>query len=102
MGLHTRDIARQFGDDKNAQAAQQVADIKIMQKVNSAHREAFREKFPNQVEHCLRLVMERLQAGLDKRDGVDAGRVDTWKLTPGELADLSEAARHLNEIRRGF
>jgi len=102
MGLYTDGIARQFGDDKSSHAAKQVADVKILQKVNAAHREAFKEKFPNQVEHCLRLTMERLQVGLDKRDGVDTSRVDTWKLTPGELADLAEAAYHLNEIRKGF
>jgi len=87
---------------RDEEAAQQVADVKILQKVNAAHREAFKEKFPGQVEHCLRLVMERLQAGLDKRDGVDTARVDTWRMTPGELADLCEAAHHLNQIRQGF
>ncbi len=43
-----------------------VEDTRILQKVNAAHRVAFREKFPGQIEHCLRLVTERLQAGLRK------------------------------------
>ena len=85
---------------KTAQA--QVADTKILQKVNAVHREAFLVKYPSQVEHCLRLVMERLQAGLDKRDAVDITNPETWKLTPGEIADLAEAAGHLENIRRGF
>jgi len=83
-------------------ALKQAEDVRIMQKVNAASRDAFGIKYPGQVEHCLRLVMERLQAGLDKRDAVDIARPDTWRLTPGELADLSEAAYHLNEIRKGF
>jgi len=49
----------------------QVAEIKIMQKVNAAHRESFAQKYEGQIEHILRLLCERLQAGLDKRDGVD-------------------------------
>jgi hypothetical protein len=34
-----------------------VQDTKILQKVNAAHRVAFADKYPSQVEHCLRLVM---------------------------------------------
>jgi len=83
-------------------AQQQVSDVKILQKVNRLHRDAFAEKYPGQVEHCLRLVMERLQAGLDKRDGVDIADPDTWRLTTQELSDLACCAHRLNEIRRGF
>ena len=83
-----------------AKEQQRLADdTKILQKVNAAHREAFVTKFPGQVEHCLRLVMERLHAGLDKRDGVDVARPNTWRLSPAEIADLSEAARYLHTIR---
>jgi len=76
-----------------------LQDVKILQKVNRVHREAFVEKFPGQVEHCLRLVMERLQAGLDKRDGVDPSRPDTWRMSTVEIADLAEAANYLTQIR---
>jgi hypothetical protein len=78
----------------------QLADVKILQKVNRVHREAFAEKFPGQLEHCLRLVMERLQAGLDKRDGVDPGNPDTWRMNSAEIANLAEAAQRLTEIRK--
>ena len=78
-----------------------VADTKILQKVNSAHRDAFSIKYPGQVEHCLRLVMERLQLGLDKRDGSDPADPDTWRLTAGELASLAQTAHLLNAIRAG-
>ena len=83
-------------------SVRQAEDVKIMQKVNGAHREAFAEKYPGQVEHCLRLIMERLQVGLDKRDGVDIANPDTWRLNTAELADLAAAAKNLNEIRNGF
>lgn len=102
MGLYTEGIAKQFGDDRSQQAQRDLADVKIMQKVNGAHREAFREKYPTQVEHCLRLVMERLQAGLDKRGAVDITNPDTWLLPPVEIRDLAEAAHHLDQIRKGL
>jgi len=83
-------------------AARQTADVKILQKVNAASREAFGVKYPGQVEHCLRLVMERLQAGLDKRDGVDVGDPDTWRMSTVDLRDLAHAAELLNSIRQSF
>lgn len=83
-------------------AERQVADTKILQKINRAHREAFAEKYPGQVEHCLRLVMERLQAGLDKRDGVVIDDIKTWRMDTLEIKELAETAHYLNEIRKGF
>jgi hypothetical protein len=83
-------------------AEQQLADVKIMQKVNAVHRESFAAKYPGQIEHILRLTAERLQAGLDKRDGVDIANPDTWKLSPNELADLSEAMYYQHLIRQSF
>jgi hypothetical protein len=81
------------------EADRQLADIKILQKVNRAHREAFAERFDGQIEHILRLLCERLQTGLDKRGNVDITRVETWQLSPAELADLSEAIYHIHLIR---
>ena len=96
-------IPYQFTDEvQRGRAERQVQDVKIQQKINAAHREAFVEKFPGQTEHCLRLIMERLQVGLDKRDGVDVSRPETWKLSTVEIIDLAQAAHYLNEIRKGF
>jgi hypothetical protein len=81
-------------------ADRQLEDTRILQKVNGAHREAFREKYPGQVEHCLRLVMERLHAGLDKRAGVDVTDPNTWRLAAGEIAAITEAAERLHRIRQ--
>lgn len=83
-------------------ATQAAAEVKILQKVNAAHRDAFQFKYPGQVEHCLRLVMERLQLGLDKRTGVDPAHPATWRMSTRELADLAQCAQALDHIRRGF
>ena len=79
-----------------------VLDTKIQAKINAAHRGAFTEKFPGQIEHILRLLTERLQHGLDKREGVDISRVDTWRLMPNEIAELSQSIYHINEVRNSI
>jgi len=88
--------------DRQQRAAEQAADVRILQKVNAAHKDAFLAKYPSQVEHCLRLVMERLQAGLDKRDGCDVADPDTWRMTTQELHELAATARDLDHIRQNF
>lgn len=88
--------------DRQTLARQQTQDVQILQKVNAASREAFGAKYPGQVEHCLRLVMERLQAGLDKRSSVDVADPDTWRMSTQELRDLAHSAHLLDHIRRGF
>ena len=88
--------------DRQEVAATQVADTKILQKVNHSLRDAFNEKYPGQVDHCLRLIMERLHLGLDKRGGADPGDPDTWNLSSEELAALSTAAWNLHQIKTSF
>lgn len=105
MGLYSDGIARQRetqAESRQRLAQEQTADVKILQKVNAVHREAFREKYPAQIEHCLRLVMERLQAGLDKRGAVAIDDPSTWRMSTGELLDLARSAELLDSIRRGF
>lgn len=85
---------------KQRLADMQAQDTKILQKLNAAHRDAFTVKFPSQVEHCLRLTLERLQAGLDKRGEFDMTKPDTWILSTAEIADLAEAAERLHNIRK--
>ena len=80
--------------DSEIRQAQEVAKVRetlILQKINASHRIAFAEKFPGQCEHILRLLTERLQAGLDKRDGGIIDDPTTWKLSPTELKDISQA-----------
>ena len=78
--------------------ARQVLDVKILQKVNQANREAFREKLPGQSEHLLRLITERLHLGLDKRDGVRANDPDTWILSASEIEQLSVAMYNVYQV----
>jgi len=79
-----------------------VKDTLILQKINASHRVAFAEKFPGQCEHILRLLTERLQAGLDKRDGVLIEDVSTWKLSPQELKDLSKALEAIYFVHKSL
>jgi hypothetical protein len=46
--------------------------------------------------------MERLQAGLDKRDGCDVSDPTTWRMNTLEIQELANTAYLLNEIRKGF
>jgi len=88
---------------QSIQAAEKaVNETRILQKVNAVHREAFREKYPGQIEHILRLLCERLHLGLDKRDGVDVTDVATWRLTSAEIADLAEAVHYIHNIRQSL
>ena len=80
-----------------AQQERMVRDTLIMQKVNSAHREGFKVRFPGQVEHCMRLTAERLQAILTRKP-TDLADPATWNSTAEEIAHLSEALWHLSVI----
>ena len=77
-------------------------DIPILQKVGAVQREAFREKFPGQVEHMLRLTAERLQAVLTKRASTDVADPATWACTPRDIADLALALNYLQEVQRNL
>ena len=79
-------IAREQAD------ARKVEEVKIAQKVGAAHRAAFHEKFPGQVEHCMRLIAERLQKGLSKDAEVG--------LSDCSAKDLSWALRNLYLIHQ--
>ena len=79
-------IAREQAD------ARRVEEVKIAQKVNAAHRAAFREKFPGQIEHCMRLIAERLQKGLAKDAEVG--------LSDCSAKDLSWALLNLYKIHQ--
>ena len=85
---------------RQAQEEARTRDTLILQKINATHRVAFAEKFPGQLEHCLRLLTERLQAGLDKRDNVLLEDVATWKLSPTELKELCQAIEAIYFIRK--
>jgi len=87
-------------DIRAAIAAKQTQDTKIAQKVMAAHREAFQVRFPGQVEHCLRLTAERLQACLIKREGQDTGEPLTWAAQPDDILALARSLESLWIIHR--
>jgi len=69
---------------------QRAEETRIMQKVNAAHRVAFKQKFPGQIEHILRLIAERLQQGL-RKDQPDP-------ITDESVDHLSRALYNLYQI----
>ena len=72
--------------------ANRVQETIIQQKLGATHRAAFREKFPGQIEHCMRLIAERLQKGLAKDAEVG--------LSDCSAKDLSWALVNLYEIHQ--
>jgi hypothetical protein len=90
-------------DGMIAQAQQEriERDVKIMQKVNAAHRESFKARYPGQIEHCMRLTAERLQAVLTRKPA-ELSDPATWTATADEIAKLSEALWHLSVISQVY
>jgi len=78
-----------------------TADVLIQQKVNAAHREAFRTRFPGQVNHIMRLTAERLQAVLTRKPA-DMTDPSTWVATPFEIEALSKALYSLSIIAKAY
>ena len=78
--------AREKADERRVQ------ETLIAQKIGATHRAAFREKFPGQIEHCMRLIAERLQKGLAKDAEVG--------LSDCSAKDLSWALRNLYLIHQ--
>jgi len=84
----------------NAVEARRADETKILQKVNLANREAFVARMPGQIEHTMRLVMERLQHCLHKTPGTVLDTPDTWSATAAELACLTQSLWHLEQVRQ--
>lgn len=84
-----------------AQQQRMTRDTLILQKVNAAHREAFKTRFPGQVEHCMRLTAERLHQLLLKKPE-DLGNPETWACDTAEIRDMATALHLLVEINNQF
>jgi hypothetical protein len=95
-------IRRDVRDSEIRQAQQQrlARDTRMAQTVGEAHRLAFRDRFPGQLEHCMRLVSERLQSCLFKNDQCDLSRPETWNAGTADIRDLSEALWALEQVRQ--
>ena len=70
--------------------SQAIQDSAIYEKMTKPKVDQFEERMPTQVAHCLRLVLERLQLGMDKRSRI--------QITNEEVAQLSRAALDLYNI----
>ena len=86
---------------KQAQQERLVRDTLIMQKVNAAHRESFKSRFPGQIEHCMRLTAERLQAILTRKP-TDLADPSTWNCTAEEIRDLTIALDRLAKLHHNY
>lgn len=84
-----------------AQQERMARDTKILQKVNAANREAFTQRFPGQIQHCMRLVAERLQAVLTNKP-VDLANPETWTATAQEIQDLTQALDNLAKLNHAY
>jgi len=84
-----------------AQQDRMMRDTKIMQKVNAVNREAFVERFPGQIQHCMRLVAERLQAVLTNKP-TDLSNPETWTATAQEIRDLTQALDNLAKLNYAY
>lgn len=84
-----------------AQQERMTRDTLILQKVNAAHRESFKTRFPGQCEHIQRLIAERLQAILTRKP-TDLSNPDTWNCSADEIAKLSEALWHVSVISQMY
>ena len=78
-----------------------VKETLIMQKINNAHREAFRQKFPGQIEHCMRLTAERLQNLLVNKPD-DFSSTIGWSGTPDEILALSHGLYYLSIMNQHY
>ena len=84
-----------------AQQERMTRDTLIAQKINASHREAFKTRFPGQVEHCMRLVAERLQAVLTNKPA-DLANPETWTATAQEIQDLTQALDNLAKLNHAY
>ena len=71
-----------------------TADAQIISKLSAAHSLQFRQRFPGQVEHCQRLIAERLQQGLRK----DAAEI----MPAADIQALTAALHTLADLQRNY
>ena len=86
----------------NAVESRRADETKIMQKVNAVNREAFTQRFPNQIEHHMRLISERLQACLTKPQGFVLDQPNTWPASTDDIFALAHALKDLNTVRQDW
>jgi len=98
----TSDNTLRDGMIHNAVESRRADETKILQKVNAANREAFVQRLPGQLEHTMRLVMERLQHCLNKDGDTVLNQPATWVAQPDEIAALSASLWSLEQVRHSW
>ena len=83
----------------NAVETRRARDVKIMQGVNQAHRDAFVVRLPGQIEHSMRLIAERLIACLGKPEGTVLDQPATWPASADDIHSLTQALWQLEQLR---
>lgn len=96
LNLH-RDV--RDSEIRQARERRATAETRIAQQVMAVNREAFRARFPGQLEHHMRLVAERLTWCLTKPPGCELDQPQTWPASPDEIFALTHSLRNLDEIR---
>jgi len=96
----TTDHTLRDGMIHNARESRRADETKILQKVNAANREAHVQRMPGQLEHVMRLVIERLQHCLNKDADTVLNQPSTWVAQPDEIAALSTSLWHLEQVRQ--
>jgi hypothetical protein len=81
--------------------ARQERDTMILQKVNLSHRMAFKQKFPGQIEHIMRLIAERLHHVLVDKPR-ELNNIDTWSATPAEILALCESLYYMASLNEQY
>lgn len=64
-------------------------------------REEFRQRFPKQAEHIMRLIAERLHGVLVHKPD-DMSDPATWLATPQDIEQLTQALHYMNLICRDY
>ena len=70
----------------------------VARQVQAMSSQSFRQRFPGQLEHCQRLVAERLQAVLGKNATTDLTAPATWSATPAEILSLASSLVQLTDL----
>ena len=79
--------------------ARRADDVKLMQKVNAVHRDAFHARFPGAIVHNMRLINKRLQHLVNEHEGINLYDPESWLAQPEEIRSLCEALWYLEQVR---
>lgn len=71
--------------------SRRLQDAVINSQLDSHYAQKFRQHFPNNIEHCLRMAQEQLQSGLKSRN-----------LSTSDIVNLSTAVYNIHRVYRNL